>query len=559
MNGIGPNGPYTRNETRMSAICTLLHLLVTLPLAWYLNLQADEGSSLITTSHGLAESIRQALSFEQQPPLYFAALHMWRSLFGDSVFAARLLSVICAAGVVVATVAISRRYLPRVHSPRLAAVIALHPFIVWSAVEIRPYAAILLLAALLLITFHDGFVAGADRVDRHTELVRCRSRVWCLVLGVAALYTHYYSGFLLVAAATALVACRRWYSLKVYLATMCVAGLCLIPLVPAVFSQVAERTSVAGSFAGVWESARHVYWHAVHLLLPLAVNASDLQMELCGRVWGYVIIALSVGCAWRFRRLFVWKHNDVLFWNDNVVLSSMSVVLLLCFAAITLAIGPDKVLPRHTVVLLIPVVLASFALTAALTGNRGVGWWSCVMMCFSVSALLTTYQSLSKPGDWKAVASHIQRLEKGNEPVLIFWPWVEPAFRVHYEGVNRIVAVPTAETFHTFDVRDYAIKSPEMLHEAIEQAGLNADTVWLVTCGPLVHQGIDLGWENLEAWVQSEFLVEVDQQFHGSRVRRLNRRGRSAASTSHKEVVSDQQSDRQRIGAVGASISGAAL
>ena len=60
--------------------CPLLavHLGLTLPLAWKLNLWIDEASSLATSGKTLLFAVRQAFSYELQAPLYFALLNLWR-------------------------------------------------------------------------------------------------------------------------------------------------------------------------------------------------------------------------------------------------------------------------------------------------------------------------------------------------------------------------------------------------------------------------------------------------------------------------------------------------
>ncbi len=67
------------------------NLLVTLPLAWLLNIWQDEAYTLQTTSNGVAYAFHQALSFEQNAPLYFVLISLWRSL-GDGIFYLRLFS-----------------------------------------------------------------------------------------------------------------------------------------------------------------------------------------------------------------------------------------------------------------------------------------------------------------------------------------------------------------------------------------------------------------------------------------------------------------------------------
>ena len=76
-----------------------VHLALALPLAWLLNIWADEASTLHTTQNGLAYAFRHAAADERQAPLYFWILGLWRDLNG-SIFFARLFSLICVAAAI---------------------------------------------------------------------------------------------------------------------------------------------------------------------------------------------------------------------------------------------------------------------------------------------------------------------------------------------------------------------------------------------------------------------------------------------------------------------------
>ncbi len=163
----------------------------------------DEGYSWWDARQPLAALWDAVPTCDPHPPLYFALLHGWAAVFGDSTVALRSLSVAfgCAA---VAFVYLAARELELVRGaprsrfglPALAALLfALTPFQIYFAVEARPYA--LLCAAAAAATW------GALRVVRlvSPKLQRGFTRFgdrggarlgWTLVvLGTAtALWTH---------------------------------------------------------------------------------------------------------------------------------------------------------------------------------------------------------------------------------------------------------------------------------------------------------------------------------------------------------------------------------
>lgn len=405
---------YGRNERRLTMLLLALHVLITIPLAAVSALGVDEGRSLVISSDSLAETIHRAVVVEHRPPFYFAVLQVWRGVFGDSIFAARMLSVLCAAGAVLALGAVSRRYLPRIHTPRLVAVAALSPFVIWYAVEIHLYALMLLVSALQFITLYDGFLAGEDRVNRDEEIRRCRSRVWYMVLAVIGLYTHFYSGFFLVAAAGSLLGVRRWYSLKVYAIAMVFVGVCFLPMLTVMSGQLLEKFAVEPESVSLLESARHIgTWLQQFLLAP----AGESQQHWSLLAWRGIQLFLSGALIWKFRRFFSWGQNEFLFWRDNVVALSLLAGVFCFFVGVTALAGPAHVDVRHTAMLFLPVMIASFAIAGTVGGNRAVGWWSCLIVCFGSASLLMDYQTVATPGDTVLVFPHQETHEETTERI----------------------------------------------------------------------------------------------------------------------------------------------
>lgn len=536
-------GPMT--ERRIALALLVLHLVITLPLAAVLNVATDESFSLLTTSQSFGHALHRGLWFELQPPLYFGLLNLWRQAFGDSIFAARLLSVLCGALVVLLAGGLSRRYLPRVHSPRIVALLALHPFVIWAAVEIRLYALMLLVSMLQLITFHDGFLTGPDRTSREDELNRCRSRVWYLVLAVIGLYTHYYSGFLLVVNAAVLLVHRRWRSLGIYLLCMTMAGFCFAPMLLVVPEQVGEHT-IGAAATDARGAVQAVLWQAEHYLLPVSVRPDASELERSRIVWPLLILSApllllagSLRSCWKQGTIRPTGFHELLFWNQSVTALLIAGLLLLAFVAVVHVTGPELFEFRHGVALFIPLTLAACAIVAAIGGNRAIGWWTCLVLCFSIPVLGQNYATLSKGGDWKRVARWIESSEKPGEPVVVFIPWAALPLSHHYDGRNELVVIPRPEEGLTYRMSEYVLDSPEQIDERIEPALKNGDGLWLVTSGPKKYVGVEFGFDVLDEWLTKRFTVEEDVTFNGSRVRYLKRRGGTTVKTvaGHEPVT----------------------
>ncbi|HVA37720.1 MAG TPA: hypothetical protein VNJ51_08905, partial [Candidatus Dormibacteraeota bacterium] len=90
-----------RRIAAWSYVAVAAQLLLTVPLAFALNIGKDDAYTLASTGQGAAYALHQAIFFEQNAPLYFVVMSLWRAIDGSAPFA-RLFSVLCAAATVLA-------------------------------------------------------------------------------------------------------------------------------------------------------------------------------------------------------------------------------------------------------------------------------------------------------------------------------------------------------------------------------------------------------------------------------------------------------------------------
>ena len=129
--GVVSAAPVRR--TPWVALLALLQAALLVPLAAILNTWTDEEYTLASTAHGIGIAFAKALTFELQAPLYFGILAAWRT-FDDSVFFARLFSVLCAVALTFAVAALGKRL--NVSRPFvLTWVLVLSPFTTYAALE----------------------------------------------------------------------------------------------------------------------------------------------------------------------------------------------------------------------------------------------------------------------------------------------------------------------------------------------------------------------------------------------------------------------------------------
>ncbi|MCL6510763.1 MAG: glycosyltransferase family 39 protein [Anaerolineae bacterium] len=178
---------------------------------WALGAQSlwfDEGWSWHLARMPLAE-MALTTAGDRSPPLYYALLHAWIRLAGQSEFAMRFISALADTATVALVMAFAgalwrggRNVAPAV-SLIAGAIYAVCPFAVWYAQETRMYALVATLCTASSYALWRWLRdADGDRPDRSEPSGRrpaVRSLVASATLLGLAIYSHYYAIFLLPA------------------------------------------------------------------------------------------------------------------------------------------------------------------------------------------------------------------------------------------------------------------------------------------------------------------------------------------------------------------------
>jgi hypothetical protein len=479
----------------LTFVALAMNLAVTLPLAFILNIWQDEAYTLQTTSRDLGYAFHQAISFEQNAPLYFLLLTVWRH-FGDSIFFLRLPSVLCVAITVTLVPALARRYLPGVDAGFVTLVVALNPFAIWAALEMRVYALIILLSALLLLTFFAAFLEERPNKLSYVAYAACVT---------VALYTQYYLGFLVAAQALTLLV----YKPKAFVPfALCgvAAAIAFVPMLAIVPAQVQNFKSAF---------APPTLFHSVIALAGiLARYAMPLSFPHAKIVYLVLVIG-AVVAAFFARKTFTPSGNRLI-----IVMTACGFIF---FAAGTYASGVH-ILDRHAASLFLPCILSAFAVFTFVRmplQRRLALAWFCLVVAASLVSLVQAYAAGAKPGDWIRVTSYIRQRETPNEPIVVFEAENALPFAHYYDGPNRVVAIPRGVDFRRYDVTRFVIHTEADLRDVMPQT----QHVWLITAGECASANIAFGCDALERFVAGRYRVEQEAAFYGSRVRLLRRKG----------------------------------
>jgi len=475
-----------------------------LPLAYYLNIWQDEAYSLHSSSGTIAFALHQGLGFEAQAPLYFVVLAAWRELNGSAYFA-RLLSICFSILTLVATWSFARRYLTKLSPWLVVAAIALNPFVVWAAVEIRPYAASVTFSALLLLLLFRGFID--DEPSR-------AARVSYLCVAVAGTYTQYYVAFLLVAHFVALLALKRWKSTKRFFLYSIVFGLSLLPLLPVLPSQ--------------FES-----YHVVSLVnrVPSYVMATVLFGYPFPHDWiegwaqrpvenlGYLVLTL-VPLA------FAWRHLARMS-NVTKALLAMSAALLLTYTAVIVVAHVHVIIPRHTLVMLVPMLATMFALIGDVSESRRwivLGSYTAIYSVFAGCSLWHDFHEVTKVGDWHRVADFVAVSAKPGDAITLFNAEAELPFRYYFKKPAQVAAIPRSMSFERFDDEAFVLHSRHEVAQTFGRFAAKHRHVWLIETEACSPKYAVFGCKYLTSYVDDHFSKLRTVHFNGTNVIELERR-----------------------------------
>ncbi len=205
------------HESRITNHVSRFALLIILLLAFSLRVYRLDGQSLwydeAVTAHVASQGISELTRWtadDIQPPLYYYVVAGWSRLAGRGEWSLRFPSVCFSLLTVALLWSLARRLFGAGRAGQIAGLIAallaaISPLYVYFAQEARMYAQLTFLCALAgyaLLRATDDRRWTTDERSRSSVVGRRSSVVWWLTFvlaSVAALYTHYFAAFLLLA------------------------------------------------------------------------------------------------------------------------------------------------------------------------------------------------------------------------------------------------------------------------------------------------------------------------------------------------------------------------
>lgn len=471
-----------------------------IPLAFILNVWQDEAYSLVTTSGSLPHTIHQAIFFEQNAPLYFVALWVWRHV-SESYQWARMLSVLCVAATIAFVPPIARRYVPEISPIPLTLAVAFNPLSIWAAVEIRSYALAMLLGAAVAYTGYDAFLVQRPKPYALPAFVAAAA---------IAAYTQYFILFLVAGFGLVLLVRRAWVPLARYAAACAATVLLFIPELIVLPAQLgAFRTAYLGppTFAVALEQLAKILFFQLFQI-----------GELPHRTWIAAAIGIAIAAGIVAGRAAFQKRGPVL-------ALSLIVAAALVYAAAVYVLKTHFDY-RYGAFMFVPWVVAVFSCFGwwtPRTAARGAAAFAALMLVVSAGVLANTYRAGAKIGDWRRVGAYLQTHVDGPQTILVFQAENAVPLAYYYRGPGRIVAIPRPVDFRSYDVAQFVVRDGTDVRRAIDAAGDPRD-VWLVTAGACHSLNVRYGCDVVRDYVAAHYRTVEQAHFFHADVRRLELR-----------------------------------
>lgn len=137
------------------------------------------------------------------PPLYYFTLKIWNFVFGDSVVSMRLLSALFTSGALFFLYPVCRRFMDPLQSLLVILLYSLSPLNLYYSQEVR-MSAMNLFLNLGSVYF---LLKLTDNVPHANKFYKDRTAVLYIIFTAAAIYTHYFSFFVLTAELVFIVYC----------------------------------------------------------------------------------------------------------------------------------------------------------------------------------------------------------------------------------------------------------------------------------------------------------------------------------------------------------------
>jgi hypothetical protein len=457
---------------------------------WQLDTQAlsgDEAFSIINWTRTSVERLLTEIAvIDPQPPIALLSLYGWVQLVGDSVFAARMLSVLIGTIAVAACYALAAQLFGRQIGIIAAVTAAINPFLIWHAQDLRSYGTWIGLSALTL--------AALVRVFRRPSISH-----WIIYVVLAALsaYTYYLEAFLLIVHnlyALVHITAKRELLPKWVLSQLAV-GLILAPW----FLQPALRQSGYQPTAGSPDIAEAFHTFLFGATLSPEIHSFTIIPTIPPLIT-WLVITIIIGAV----IYGLWRYP---FKTLSLVIAA-SLFPMIALAVLAWTTGKGYFHPRYVAGSVIPTLVLIAAFITPIANQRLIGKTARIAAMVAIWGLsiasLVSYRTdarLAKAPDWPEITKLLD--EQANADDLILQNYPDPAFTYYYTGSVEHQTLPEGEN-----------PPPEQTIAKLEAYAQHHDYIWFM---PVESDAFDR--ERVVArWLEANMQLVSNQQVGATQI-----------------------------------------
>jgi len=431
--------------------------------ASHLFIWLDEAFSLKTTNDSLGEAVSRAVIFEGQPPVYFALLNLWRNI-DDSIFFARLFSILCVSISIILVYLISVKHLQLRYPVFIAMLFAFNPMIIWAGLEIRGYALIVLFSALIIFLFLNTYL-------RRKEPGYKNKRVYYIVAALFAVNTQYYLSLLLLSNFIFLLLNKDWKTVRHYFIDMIIPFIAIIAYLPFLASQMKGHTGIEFELNFFQDSLPFILKRVKLYLFPLPrlVNVSNL--------WAYALLFLILTVSLKGKIKLVFTDLS----RKNNYLVIISSILMLFFAILYLIVGPFNVYYNHTILLLLPLLLLLITIINYIPSGLVQRLLFFMILFVFVFHIRSIMPNPKRRSELIEIRNYIAENEGKDLPILFYRGEISIVYQFLGKEENKLFSVPVPIDLESpYNHCDWFIKDKGQLEDFFTQFQ-DDSPLWLIS------------------------------------------------------------------------------
>jgi len=486
-----------------------LGCLITLFAALYFPIRGDEPYTMVTTAKGVIYALKKSVKFELQPPLYFVVLSIWR-IASISLFWARLFSIICYALSIYVGHNLLKKVSHRSNPFLFTALLAFNPIIIYMGSYARLYALLILEILSLLFLFHSLYID--ERPSRW-------KRFAFIVLSVIGLYTQYFVGIFLFAAGISLLILSNHKVLKRYVFDMIIPVVSLTFIIPYISYQIENSVGQICISGSILKILYFIGQRYEVYLLPVGKLPLNEISRWCIRALIVLLIIMSLSTENSKRRLSG---------KLKYIYLIITIIISLLFGLMFNMIGKSNLMEKHTLILLIPLILIFIGYYSQIQNKYIKIIW--VLLFMSIYSIKIG-QDFYNPDNisLKKISHFIENNEGKHQPIMLYNYRLHLEMPYFYSGINKLVELPHSIDFSKpYNVSYWAFHNRVQIEISLNKVA-SYDTLWFVSNNPHNWYGVDYNSSLLDSCINNHYTINKKLCVKYYKVEKLIKRSNNVA------------------------------